>query len=42
MKRFFRYPALMLLLSVLSGSVFAQNLYKTTKQLWKPQHDQVY
>jgi len=28
--------------SILSGSLMAQNLFKTTEQLWSPQKDEVY
>ena len=31
-----------LLLSILSGSLKAQNLYKTSQRLWKPQQDDIY
>lgn len=36
------YLATVLLLSILSGPLIAQDLFKTSKKLWKPQQDDVY
>ncbi len=42
MKTCLKSTLLALLLSILSGSLMAQNLFHTTKQLWTPQKNEVY
>lgn len=41
-KTWLRFMAQALVISLLSGSLTAQNLFKTAEQLWVPQKDEVY
>ena len=42
MKTFIKSITTALLLSILSGSLIAQDPYKTSQRLWKPQQDDIY
>ncbi|MFA5327893.1 MAG: hypothetical protein WC384_08895, partial [Prolixibacteraceae bacterium] len=42
MKTYLKYALFAFFLSILSGSLAAQNLFHTTQQLWTPQKDEVY
>ena len=42
MKTYFKFLFFAFFLNILSGSLMAQNLFQTTKQLWTPQKDEVY
>jgi len=42
MKTFIKSVTATLLLSILSGSLIAQDSYKTSQRLWKPQQDDIY
>jgi len=42
MKTYFKSLFFAFFLNILSGSLMAQNLFRTTEQLWTPQKDEVY
>ncbi len=42
MKTYLKSTSLALLLSIISGTLVAQNIFHTTQQLWTPQKDEVY